>query len=311
MKSFKVKNYTVDKGSKLVKQTEVGTLLDYVRVLREKKALTSDEMWMSFQRQAADDQTTSEEAPRDYCMKFYRKGLDKDSAARDLQQQEQQKGHMKLTHGPKQDFKNDPLWITTSIKHSRTFKIDDREHPFCVAYTVDMSEFAKRFHADKILVFNDDKDRKVARQILEDIKSEKFCWFETQKLEEHEYFKVNLGLWPKHVDLFNECIRGSEMMVQTPRGPDEGKMKRVEWNGSDIVEADLGASVASETSAPTFVAKSVAKEQDSDKKMAPTEGAAAVPGKKTDASLVVVKDAPPEENNNGGWASLNCCGSKK
>ena len=57
--SFKVSKYPFDKKSKLTKHSTAKTLLDYVHGQEGKKGLTSQEMWMSFQKQAK--QTASEE----------------------------------------------------------------------------------------------------------------------------------------------------------------------------------------------------------------------------------------------------------
>ena len=182
-----------------------------------------------------------------------------------------------------------------------------------------MRVFAPLFDADKILSYNTGPTwagtgQDLANKIHECIQNEQFCWFETQELENHDHAKVNLGLWKKHVDLFNQtpgCIRGVEMMMQSFDKTDQTwKMLPVELkDGGGIDIVDMGDPVASETSHPRFMAE---QEQASDKKVAEedsevdeefapaTGAAAAVPGP-------VVRDAEPEEKSSGFF----CCATKK
>ena len=229
-----------------VKETAV-TLLDYVSYKKDKSTLTSKDMWMSFQKEEEEEEEEGTEEPERVSMRFYRKGLDKDTAIKALK-----KGNMKLEPAPGHDYSENPLWITTSIKHSRQFKTDDHKHSFCVAFTIDMEKFAKVFDAKKILDFSDNDARKLAKKIHRGIKSEEFCLFETQYLTEHSYHKVNLGLWEKHVEKFNNCIIKSEMMNQTRvrggNGAEEIKILPVILTENGLSTPNPRASVHSETS---------------------------------------------------------------
>ena len=120
-KSFKVQGYTISNKKKLNSRLTATTLLDYVRYKEGKEGLTSDEMWRLFQRQ--DKQVTMTVTSEDYCMKFYRKGLNAESAEKALREG-------KLTPGPDHSYSQGPLWITTSIKHSRSFKVGETDNRF-------------------------------------------------------------------------------------------------------------------------------------------------------------------------------------
>ena len=160
--------------------------------------------------------------------------------------------NMKLTPAPGHNFTQNPVWISTSIKHSRLFKPRDRKHRFCVAFTIDMNKFAEVFDAKKILDVTDPKAKRTAKKIRDGITSEKFCWFETQDLEEHSYGKVNLGLWEEYVEKFNKCILKSEILeqIEVPgvKKAERMKMYPVVLTENGIGTADPRASVHSETS---------------------------------------------------------------
>ena len=219
------------RNKKLNKKLTYTDLEEYVK---KKTRNTKAEPWEVFVDQA--NQSTIEGDEDDdknkstKTMRFYRM-MSKKEADKTVKEKALQKN----INGKEQ-------YVTMSLKHSRDFQNSGNEGEYFVRFTVDVQKLAElpEFDPMNFLAVNTQAERTSANMINEQREAEgkrKLNYFETQKLGDHEYAKVNLGLWEESVKQFNsQLVAGEEVVVLVKAEDKKGKLVRVDSDSTQRSE---------------------------------------------------------------------------